>query len=124
VSYFGELFFSIRIFTLGWKQAASERYRLFLCICDNGKVLVNLGDMHITYIETVSEICVTNEKYRCCRHKKELYSVVLPIKYHSSDQIKQTEMGMTCGTYGEKGRCIQGVSGETWGKKTTWKTQA
>jgi hypothetical protein len=43
---------------------------------------------------------------------------------HSGDQVKKTEMGRTCGTYGGEERCIQGFSGETWGKETTWKTQA
>jgi hypothetical protein len=27
--------------------------------------------------------------------------------------MKKTEMGRTCGTYGEEERCIQGLSGET-----------
>ena len=44
--------------------------------------------------------------------------------YHSGDQVKKNEMGRTCGTYGGEERFIQGFSGETWGKKTTWKTQA
>jgi hypothetical protein len=39
-------------------------------------------------------------------------------------QVKKTEMGRTCGTYGGEERCIQGFSGETLGKETTWKTQA
>jgi hypothetical protein len=30
----------------------------------------------------------------------------------------------TCGTYGGEERCIQGFSVETWGRDTTWKTQA
>jgi hypothetical protein len=34
-------------------------------------------------------------------------------KYHSGDQVKKTEMGRTCGTYGGEERCIQGFSGET-----------
>jgi hypothetical protein len=25
-----------------------------------------------------------------------------PTKYHSGDQVKKTEMGRTCGTYGER----------------------
>jgi hypothetical protein len=32
-------------------------------------------------------------------------------KYHSGDQVKKTEMGRTCGTYGREERCIQGFSG-------------
>jgi hypothetical protein len=28
------------------------------------------------------------------------------------------------GTHGGEERCIQGFSGETWGKETTWKVQA
>jgi hypothetical protein len=46
------------------------------------------------------------------------------VKVISGDQIKKTEMGRTCGTYGWEERCIQGFNGETWGKETTWKTQA
>jgi hypothetical protein len=40
---------------------------------------------------------------------------ILPIGllYHSGDQVKKTEMGRTCGTYGGEERCIQGFSGET-----------
>jgi hypothetical protein len=45
-------------------------------------------------------------------HNKELYALLLT-KYHSSDQVKQTEMGRTCGTYGGEDRCIRGFSGET-----------
>jgi hypothetical protein len=33
--------------------------------------------------------------------------------YHSGDQVKKTEMGRTCGTYGGEERCILGFSGET-----------
>jgi hypothetical protein len=39
-------------------------------------------------------------------------------------EVKKTEMGRTCGTYGWEECCIQGFSGETWGKETTWKIQA
>jgi hypothetical protein len=28
-------------------------------------------------------------------------------------EVKKTEMGRTCGTYGGEERCIQGFSGET-----------
>jgi hypothetical protein len=38
---------------------------------------------------------------------------VLLTKYHSVDQVKKTEMGRTCGTYGGEERCIQGFGGET-----------
>jgi hypothetical protein len=41
-----------------------------------------------------------------------------------SYQVKKTEMDRTCGTYGGEEMCIRGFSGETWGKETTWKTQA
>jgi hypothetical protein len=36
----------------------------------------------------------------------------------------QYEMGGACSTYGGKERCIQDFGGETWGKATTWETQA
>jgi hypothetical protein len=35
------------------------------------------------------------------------------VSVHSGDQVKKTEMGRTCGTYGGEERCIQGFSGET-----------
>jgi hypothetical protein len=34
-------------------------------------------------------------------------------KYHSGEQVKKTEMGRTCGTYGGEERSLQGFSGET-----------
>jgi hypothetical protein len=45
-------------------------------------------------------------------HNKELYALYSH-QYHSGDQVKKTEMGRTCGTYGGEERCIQGFSGET-----------
>ena len=39
---------------------------------------------------------VTGELRRL--HNKELYALLT--KYHSGDQVKKTEMGRTCGTYG------------------------
>jgi hypothetical protein len=36
-----------------------------------------------------------------------LYKVLLT-KYHWGNQVKKTEMGRTCGTYGGEERCIQG----------------
>jgi hypothetical protein len=33
-------------------------------------------------------------------------------------------MGGACDTYGGQQKSIQGFSGDTWGKVTTWKTQA
>ena len=43
---------------------------------------------------------------------------------NSGDQVKKTEMGRTCSTYGGEQRCVQGFSGKTWRKETIWKTQA
>ena len=37
-------------------------------------------------------------------------------------EIKKNVLGGACGTYGRPG-CIQGFGVETWGKKTTWKTE-
>jgi hypothetical protein len=44
-------------------------------------------------------------------------------KYYSGDQIEKNEIGRACSTKG-RGEEYQDCSGETWGKKTTWKTQA
>jgi hypothetical protein len=38
---------------------------------------------------------------------------VLLSKYYSGDQIKKTERGRTCSTYGGDGRCMQCFGGET-----------
>jgi hypothetical protein len=38
---------------------------------------------------------------------------VLQSKYHSGDQVKETEMNRACSTYGGEERCIEGFSGET-----------
>jgi hypothetical protein len=43
---------------------------------------------------------------------------------YSGNQIEKHEMGGARITYGGKGRCIQDFGGETWGKATTWETQA
>jgi hypothetical protein len=36
-----------------------------------------------------------------------------PPKIFSSDQVKKSEMGRACGTYGRQERCIQGSDRET-----------
>jgi hypothetical protein len=46
-----------------------------------------------------------------CLRKRALCSVLLT-KYHSGDQVKKTEMGRACSTYGDEERYIQGFSGE------------
>jgi hypothetical protein len=38
--------------------------------------------------------------------------LVLLTRYHSGDQVKKTEMGRTCSTFGLEERCIQGFTGE------------
>jgi hypothetical protein len=35
----------------------------------------------------------------------------------SGDQVKKTEMGRTCGTYGGEERCMQGFYGKLEGKR-------
>jgi hypothetical protein len=42
----------------------------------------------------------------------------------SGNQIEKNEMGGACSTYGGTDRCIPDFGGETWGKATTWETQA
>jgi len=37
---------------------------------------------------------------------------VLVTTYHLDGQIKKSEMGGSCGTYGGQERCIQGFGGE------------
>ena len=32
-------------------------------------------------------------------------------------------MGGACGTYGGRGKCVQGFGGETWGKETIGETK-
>jgi hypothetical protein len=38
--------------------------------------------------------------------------------------MEKNEMGGACSTYGGEERCIKDFGGETWGKATTWETQA
>jgi hypothetical protein len=49
---------------------------------------------------------------------------VLITKYYSGNKIEKNEKGGACSKYGAKERCIQDFGGETWGKATTWETQA
>jgi len=49
---------------------------------------------------------------------------VLLTQYCFSDKIEWNEMGGAYSTYGGEERRIQGFGGETWGKETTWETQA
>ena len=39
-------------------------------------------------------------------------------------KIEKNEMGWACRAYGGEERHIQSFGGETWGKETTWETQA
>jgi hypothetical protein len=39
------------------------------------------------------------------------------------DQIKENEVGETCGTHGRGEECVQGVDGKARRKETTWKTK-
>jgi hypothetical protein len=39
------------------------------------------------------------------------FIIDIDVTSHSGDQVKKTEMGRTCGTYGGEERCIQGFSG-------------
>jgi hypothetical protein len=50
--------------------------------------------------------------------------ICIPHKYYLSDQIEKNAMGEVCSTYGGEVRYIQGFGRETWGKETTWETQA
>jgi hypothetical protein len=62
--------------------------------------------LHIVhYGELIFVQEATNAQLQIC-------SAVLLTEYHSNDQVKKTEMGRTCGTYGGEERCIQGFSWE------------
>jgi hypothetical protein len=45
-------------------------------------------------------------------------------KYFSGNQIKKTEMGRACSTYGGEERCVQSFGGKNWEKEATLRTQA
>jgi hypothetical protein len=53
--------------------------------------------------------------------RNELF--VLHTKYYLGDQIKDDEMGWTCGMYGREETCIE-FGGETRRKEDTWKNLA
>jgi hypothetical protein len=61
-----------------------------------------------------------------CRklHNEELNDLYSYTQIYSGDQIQKNEMGGPCSMSGRVESCIQGFSGETWGKETTWKAQA
>jgi hypothetical protein len=40
------------------------------------------------------------------------------------NQIKENEVGGTCGTHGRGEECVQGFDGKARRKKTTWKIKA
>jgi len=48
---------------------------------------------------------------------------VVPME-EEEDKIKKNEMDAACGAYWRGERRVQGFSGETGGKETTWETQA
>jgi hypothetical protein len=52
------------------------------------------------------------------------YWTVLLTHYSWGDKIEKNEMDGECSAYGGEERCMQGFGGETWGKETTWETQA
>jgi hypothetical protein len=57
-----------------------------------------------------------SDKHRATKqetNKVDTSRSVLLTKHHSGDQIKKTEMGGACGTYGVGDRCIKGVGGKT-----------
>ena len=49
---------------------------------------------------------------------------VIRLQYCSGDKIGKNELREACSAYGGEERCIQSFGGETWGKETTWETQA
>jgi hypothetical protein len=46
-------------------------------------------------------------------HISREYSVASTLYYYSGDQIKKTEKGWACSTYGIQERCLQGFGRET-----------
>ena len=53
---------------------------------------------------------------RGCRklHDETLRKVELTTRYHSGEEIKENEMGGTCGTYGRRGeKYMNGFGGQT-----------
>ena len=47
-----------------------------------------------------------------------------PREIYYANMDTKNEMGGAWSAYGGEVRCIQGFGGETWGKETTWETQA
>jgi hypothetical protein len=57
-------------------------------------------------------------------HNEELNDLYSYTQIYSGDQIQKNEIGGLCSMYGREVRSIQGFGGETWGKETTWRTEA
>ena len=55
---------------------------------------------------------------------RKLHNEELLIQYCSGDKIETNEMGGACSVHGGDEMCTQGFGGETWGKESTWDTQA
>ena len=55
--------------------------------------------------------------------RNELIAQYEGLLYNSGNQIKNSEMGGACGTFGKQVRYTQGFGGETWGKEAAWETQ-
>jgi hypothetical protein len=51
------------------------------------------------------------------------YFVPLP-KYYQANQIKENEVGGTCGSHGRGEECVQGFDGKDRRNESTWKTKA
>ena len=49
---------------------------------------------------------------------------VLLTQYHWRDHIKNNGIGRAFGMHREGYRCTQNFNGDTWGKETTWKSEA
>ena len=79
--------------------------------------------------EQGAEEYIWAQEERCDRDvdkatKTRTWLFVLVTKYYSGDQIEKIAMDGACSMYEGPDRCIHECGRETWGKETTWKTQA
>jgi hypothetical protein len=78
--------------------------------CSSKRVLRNPGVPHNT-VRDSARLCEINTPQKIINVPRNIARIF--VRLLEMLEVKKTEMGRTCGTYGGEERCIQGFSGET-----------